>query len=87
MIQPQKEQPLKAYSKASLKSYEGKERKKRKDQVQNQITLYCLAWSEKIVRLLQNTTKHKGIELIISSHGQYTQTQHSAKVLGYLPYI
>lgn len=88
-IQPQKDQPLEAYSKASLKSHKGKERKqikKKTNQVHNQ-TLYCSASPVKTVKLLQNTTTNKLIELIISSHGQYVQIQPPAKVLGHLSHI
>lgn len=80
MIQkPQKEHPLKAYARASLKNHEGKEREKkeqkRTSKVQDQTTLYCSASPVKTART------NKLLELIIPSHGQYTQTEPPAKVL------
>lgn len=61
---------LRPVSKA-MKEKKGKKAKK-KTKVQNQTTLYCSALSVKTVKLLQNRT-NKLTELIISSHGQYTQ--------------
>lgn len=70
MIQkPQKEHPLKAYAKASLKNHEGKEREKkeqkRTSEVQDQTTLYCSASPVKTAR-----TKNKQAFRVILTEQQ-----------------
>lgn len=73
---PQKEHPLKAYAKASLKSHEGKEREKRAKE--NQLSPGPANF---LLFGITNEHKNKFLELIISSHGQYTQREPPAKVL------
>lgn len=79
MIQkPQKEHPLKAYAKASLKSHEGKEREKRAKENQLNPGPENFLW----FGITSENNKNKDfLELIISSHGQYTPTEPPAKVL------
>lgn len=72
---------LRPVSKA-MKQKKGKKENQQSPEPDNFILFSIISENCKV----QNRT-NKLTELIISSHGQYTQIQLPAKVLGYLPYI